>query len=616
MISVDNISKSYGDHVLFDEVSFKINPKERVGFVGRNGHGKTTLFRILMGKERPDSGTVLIPKLYRIAYVEQEFDFTESTVLLEGMKHLPANQRDHHWKVERILTGLGFSAEDMKQNPLEFSGGYQVRLNLAKILVSDPDMLLLDEPTNYLDIASIRWIQRFLVSWPRELVLITHDRGFMDSVITHTMGIHRKKIRKIAGNTEKFYTQIAQDEAIYEKTRVNDEKKRKEIELFISRFRAKARLANMVQSRVKTLAKMSQKDRLEKIRQLEFSFSSKPFAGKQMLRAEHIGFSYDPTQPLIRDFSCAIESGRKIGVIGRNGKGKTTLLRLLAGSLQPQSGKITVNPGVSMGVYEQTNIQTLIPQHTIEEEIWTVNHRIERQAVRNICGAMLFEGDDALKKIDVLSGGEKSRVMLGKILLTPCNLLILDEPTNHLDMDACDALLEALDSFDGTLIMVTHNELFLHALADSLIVFQYDRIEHFDGTYQRFLDTIGWAEEVRAGGSQPCAETLPVIKTSKKGQRKIRSELIAAKSRELKPLETAIAEIENRIVADEETMSTLSLAIQEAAQSGEGARIAALSKELAACQDRMEEAFNKLDVLSRQYEEKKAFYETQLSEAA
>lgn len=271
MISVDNISKSYGDHVLFDEVSFKINPKERVGFVGRNGHGKTTLFRILMGKERADSGTVLIPKLYRIAYVEQEFDFTETTVLLEGMKHLPADQRDHHWKVERILSGLGFSAEDMKQNPLEFSGGYQVRLNLAKILVSDPDMLLLDEPTNYLDIASIRWIQRFLASWPRELVLITHDRGFMDSVITHTMGIHRKKIRKIAGNTEKFYTQIAQDEAVYEKTRVNDEKKRKEIELFISRFRAKARLANMVQSRVKTLAKMSQKDRLEKIRQLEFS---------------------------------------------------------------------------------------------------------------------------------------------------------------------------------------------------------------------------------------------------------------------------------------------------------------------------------------------------------
>lgn len=621
MISVDNLSKSYGDRILFDEASFKVNPKERIGLVGRNGHGKTTLFRVLTGKERPDSGTVLIPKLYRIAHVEQEFDFTEPTVLLEGMKHLPADQRDHHWKVERMLAGLGFSNADMKRNPLDFSGGFQVRLNLAKILVSDPDMLLLDEPTNYLDIASIRWIQRFLASWPRELLLITHDRGFMDAVITHTLGIHRRKIRKIAGTTEKYYAQLAQDEAVYEKTRVNDEKKRKEIELFISRFRAKARLANMVQSRIKTLSRMTQKDKLEKIRQLEFSFNTNPFPGKQMARMEKVSFSYDPIQPLIRDVSCTIESGRKIGVIGRNGKGKTTLLRLLAGSLAPRSGKITVNPGVAMGVYEQTNIQTLVSQRTVEEEIWSANPRIERQAVRNICGAMLFEGDDALKKIDVLSGGEKSRVMLGKILLTPCNLLLLDEPTNHLDMDACDALLEALDSFDGTLVMVTHNETFLHALADSLIVFQDDTITYFDGTYQRFLETVGWTEETRqagggGGGTSGSNGEQSGTKTSRKEMRKIRSELVAAKSRELKPLETAIAEIEGRIMADEQTMSALSLAIQEAAESGDGIRIASLSRELSACQDRMEADFGRLDVLTRQYDEKKAYYDNQLNEAA
>uniref|UniRef100_A0A7C4RPL6 ABC-F family ATP-binding cassette domain-containing protein n=1 Tax=Desulfatirhabdium butyrativorans TaxID=340467 RepID=A0A7C4RPL6_9BACT len=619
MITVDNLSKSYGDRILFDEASFKVNPKERIGLVGRNGHGKTTLFRILTGKERPDSGTVLIPKLYRIAHVEQEFAFTEPTVLLEGMKHLPANQREHHWKVERILAGLGFSNADMKRNPLEFSGGFQVRLNLAKILVSDPDMLLLDEPTNYLDIASIRWIQRFLASWPRELMLITHDRGFMDAVITHTLGIHRRKIRKIAGTTEKYYAQLAQDEAVYEKTRINDEKKRKEIELFISRFRAKARLANMVQSRIKTLSRMTQKDKLEKIRQLEFSFNTTPFPGKQMVRMEKVSFSYDPTMPLIREVSCTIESGRKIGVIGRNGKGKTTLLRLLAGSLSPRSGKITVNPGVAMGVYEQTNIQTLVAQRTVEEEIWSANPRIERQAVRNICGAMLFEGDDALKKIDVLSGGEKSRVMLGKILLTPCNLLLLDEPTNHLDMDACDALLEALDSFDGTLVMVTHNETFLHALADSLIVFQDNAITHFDGTYQRFLETVGWTEEVRqtgGGGTLGTNGEQVAAKTSRKELRKIRSELVAAKSRDLKPLETAIAEIEGRIMADEQAMSALGMAIQSAAESGDGIRIASLSRELAACQERMEADFERLDVLTRQYDEKKAYYDNQLNEAA
>ena len=216
MISVDNLWKSYGPQVLFEGISFKVNPRERVGLVGRNGHGKTTLLRLVTGEEEPDSGSILIPKNYRIGYVTQHLGFTEDTVLKEGMKGLPDTQREQHWKVERVLAGLGFSQDDMGRDPAEFSGGFQVRLNLAKVLVSDPDMLLLDEPTNYLDITSIRWIERFLNAWPRELILVTHDRTFMDRIVTHTMGIHRRKMRKIEGDTEKYYTQIAQDEDIYE----------------------------------------------------------------------------------------------------------------------------------------------------------------------------------------------------------------------------------------------------------------------------------------------------------------------------------------------------------------------------------------------------------------
>ena len=322
MINCENLSKSYGGHVLFDGAGFRINARERVGVVGRNGHGKTTLFKLIVGNAHPDAGTITIPKNYRIGYVRQEIAFTRDTVLAEGMTGLSAAESDHYWKVEKILFGLGFTARDMQRHPSEFSGGFQVRLNLAKVLVAEPDLLLLDEPTNYLDITSIRWITQFLAGWPRELLLITHDRGFMDGIVTHTLGIHRRKIRKLAGNTEAYYGQIAQDEEIYEKTRVNDEKRRREVELFISRFRAKARLANLVQSRVKTLSKMEKKDKLDTLKTLEFSFRAKPFPGKQVMRVENLNFSYDGNNPLIRNLNLTAGTGDRICVVGKKRQGK------------------------------------------------------------------------------------------------------------------------------------------------------------------------------------------------------------------------------------------------------------------------------------------------------
>lgn len=355
MISVDNLSKSFGASVLFQNVSFKINRRERVGLVGRNGHGKTTLFRILSGQEEPDAGHIAIPKNYRIGYVKQNIDFTSATVFDEGILGLPENSVAHHWKVEKILAGLGFSQNDLKRPPKDLSGGFQVRLNLTKELLSEPDLLLLDEPTNYLDITSIRWIRRFLSQWPREVFIITHDRGFMDSLVTHVLGIHRKKIRKIAGNTEKYYMQIAQEEEIYEKTRMNDDKRRKEIEEFVTRFRAKARLAGLVQSRVKTLGKLTRQEKLEKFKSLDFSFRGKPFNGKILSRINGLGFGYTPSRPLLSDINLTIGPKDRICVIGRNGAGKTTFLKLLGGILQPDSGRIEYHPEVTAGYFEQTN---------------------------------------------------------------------------------------------------------------------------------------------------------------------------------------------------------------------------------------------------------------------
>jgi ATP-binding cassette subfamily F protein 3 len=603
MISIDNLSKSFGGRLLLDGVSFKINSKERVGLVGRNGHGKSTLFRIIVGEEGTDDGTITMPKGYRIGYVQQTILFTEDTVLAEGMKGLVAAEKDHHWKVEKILAGLGFSDGDMVRTPHEFSGGFQVRLNLAKVLVSEPDLLLLDEPTNYLDITSIRWIETFLLSWPHELMLITHDRGFMDKLVTHTIGIHRKKARKIAGNTQKYYERIAQDEEIHEKTRLNDERREKEIRLFISRFRAKARLANMVQSRVKTLAKMEKKNKLEQIKNLEFSFRSKPFKAKQVLTVQNLSFAWKAQRPLFDNLTFSVLAGERIGVVGKNGKGKTTLLKVLAGTLPPASGKINYNPQVESGVFEQTNIQSLVDSRTVEEEILYAQPDVDRQKARNICGAMMFEGDNALKKVSVLSGGEKSRVMLGKLLVTPVNLLILDEPTNHLDMDACDALLAAIDNFEGAVIMVTHNEMFLHALADRLVVFEDAGVGIFDGNYQAFLEKGGWgdASAVSRQGNDIAEDVTPTLpRFNKKELRRLRSEIITEKSKVLRPMDEAIAKAESEIEKNEHLLDGLNREMVEASEQGDGNRIGPLSQKIRSCQEIIEARFVEMEKMDDQ----------------
>lgn len=614
MISAENLSKSYGGQILLDAVSFQINSRERVGLVGRNGHGKTTLFRMIIGAESPDEGALNLPKNYRIGHVAQRIAFSEATVLQEGIRGLPEEEKDHHWKVEKVLAGLGFSEADMARPPEVFSGGYQVRLNLAKVLVSEPDLLLLDEPTNYLDITSIRWIERFLTAWPRELMLITHDRGFMDKVVTHTLAIHRRKMRKVAGNTEKLYAQIAQEEEVYEKTRLNDERKRKEIEQFINRFRAKARLANLVQSRVKSLEKMEKKEKLEGLKTLDFSFREKALPGRHVMTTETLRFGYDPARPLITDFSISVGPGERIGVVGKNGKGKTTLLKLLSGTLTPDGGGIRWNPNAARGVFEQTHVEHLVAERTVEEEIRLSHPDVDRQKARNICGVMMFEGESALKKISVLSGGEKSRVMLGKLLVTPVNVLLLDEPTNHLDMDAADELLGALDAFNGVVIMVTHNETFLHALAQRLVVFQRDGISVFNGTYGEFLEKQGWEEEAPAPPGPRKVAPDPVPKGTRKDLRRRRSGIIADRSRALKPIEQRIEKTENRIEAKEKELDRLNAEMQAATQDGDGERIAGLGQSIHACREAIDRLFGDLEAETERLDAQRVQFDKKLME--
>ncbi len=605
MIKVINLTKSFGRQILLDSVSFSINPRERIGLVGRNGHGKTTLFRIIVGEEHADSGEITIPRNYRVGYVTQQLKFTEPTVLAEACKGL-ADPHGETWMAEKILSGLGFTKSDILRKPEEFSGGFQVRLNLAKVLVSEPDLLLLDEPTNYLDIVSIRWLEKYLRQWKGELVVITHDRSFMDSVTTHIIGIHRQKLRKIEGGTDKYYAQILKEEEIHEKTRINDEKKRREVELFISRFRAKARLAGMVQSRIKALEKQDKLDRLAKIKSLEFSFSHRPFPGKVLMNADSLSFSYTG-QDLIKDFSITIGRNDRICVIGKNGKGKTTLLRLLSGEIAPRSGSINSHNDMRIGYFGQTNTLKMNASFTIEEEIMGAG--CDRQAARDIAGAMMFEDDMALKKIGVLSGGEKSRVLLARILAQKSNLLLLDEPTNHLDMESSDALLAAIDAFEGAAVVVTHNEMFLHTLANRFVVFQAGGVFVFEGTYQGFLEKIGWDDEgdgsgrrgseVRSAGERENGrEGL-----GKKDTRRIRADILSRKARAVNPLKAKVAEIENSIESLEKRLGELNAEIITASGSGDGAAISRLSKEIHAAQTGIDSLYAELDVKTRELEE-------------
>lgn len=490
MIQVDALSLAFHGEYLFKDASFTLQPKERCALVGRNGAGKSSLFRLLIGLEHPDKGTISKRKNYTIGTLNQHIVFSKKTLLEEASLGLRLEEKDCIYKAETILFGLGFTEDDLNKSPEQFSGGYQLRLHLAKVLVAEPDCLLLDEPTNYLDIVSIRWLKKFLKDWPGEFILISHDREFLDSVSTHTMGIHRQKISKVKGDTIQFYEQLMLREEIHEKTRQNLEKKREHIQGFIDRFGAKASKATQAQSKQKMLGRIPVLESLKNLYHLDFQFNEAFFPGKRMLEAISISFSYVPmaSRALIEKFSLEIEKGDRIAIIGKNGRGKSTILRLLTGELVPNSGTMKMSENLSIGYFGQTNIDRLHPKHTVEEEIALANPKMNRTEIKAICGLMMFSGDKSNKPNSVLSGGEKSRVLLGKIVASPCNLLALDEPTHHLDLESIEALIDALEDFQGAVVIATHSELILKRMAlDKIVICHEGKQKLHLGPYEDFL---------------------------------------------------------------------------------------------------------------------------------
>lgn len=614
MIQVQNICKSFGTQELFNDASFLVAPRERVGIVGRNGSGKSTLFKIILGEEYLDGGKIDIPKNYSLGYLKQHIAFSHATVHEEACSVLKKNEDGwldtHH--VEAILFGLGFDESSMQKDPMLLSGGFQIRLNLAKVLASEPNMLLLDEPTNYLDIVSMRWLSRFLRGWKGEILLITHDRKFMDEVCTHIVGIYRKKFRKIQGTVAKLKETIHAEEEVAMRTQENDAHKREQLERVIDRFRFKASKAAMVQSKIKAVERLGEATRLEHERNLEFSFNEAPFPGKRMLQIKDLNFHFNGGPTLIQDLTVELFKGDRVAIIGPNGRGKTTLLNLIANELSPVSGSISLNPNILMNYFGQTNINRLNLENTVEEEIQSAVQSAERGKARSLAGLMMFSGDASQKRIRILSGGERSRVLLGKILATPCNLLLLDEPTNHLDMESIESLIDALEDYGGTAIVVSHDEELLQVFANKLIVFDGGKCFAFEGTYREFLEKIGWAEEKDGMTKSVIAEAKSQASTpavsKNRDDRRARAAYIEERAKIVRPLEKEIQRLEKEIQNSEELAKKKEAELLEASEKSDGALIAKLATELSASKSKAEELFAKWEDASNQLEAAKEKY--------
>ncbi len=533
MISVNNLSIHFTGDYLFEHVSFVIGDHDKIGLVGKNGAGKTTLLNILSKQLEPQSGTIVYTAGHRVGYLRQEMQiFSTKTIWEEASTAFAElneierkiNQltqqiadstdyesEDYNSKInsleelnrravylgagsmnaelEKVLLGLGFKKEDFARKVSEFSSGWQMRLELAKILLRKTEILLLDEPTNHLDIESIQWLENFLKNYFGAVIMVSHDRVFLDNVCQRTIEITLGHIEDYNCSYSDYVTRRAERIEHQKQVFDNQQKEIAEIESFIERFRYKATKAKQVQSRLKLLEKMDvvQVDETDNS-QIHFLFPKAPPCSRVVFDIKDMSMGYEPDKILLHNLDFTILKGEKIAFVGRNGEGKTTLVKLLRQELHPNSGTIEVSNMVKVGYFAQDHNRLLNPQKTVFETIDDVATGDMRLKIRAILGAFLFSNDDMDKKVAVLSGGEKSRLVIAKLLLEPYNVLILDEPTNHLDMRSKDVLKNALLHYDGTLIVVSHDRDFLQGLTDKVIEVRDGGIKEYIGDIQYYLE--------------------------------------------------------------------------------------------------------------------------------
>ena len=482
MLQVESVHKQYSTRVLLKDTSAHLRPGSRVGLVGPNGAGKTTLFRMILEEESPDKGTIRKRPRLRIGYLPQELE------TITGKTVLDATHRDLYpeHEAERILMGLGFTEIDFSRQIEKLSGGYRMRVALAHLLLTNPDVLLLDEPTNHLDKPTQRWFEQFLLNSEMTLLIISHDTAFLDRVVTHIWDLRHHKIEEYRGNYTSFQKIRAERDAQREAAAGRQAKEVARVQTFVDRFRYQANKASQVQSRIKALEKVKMIEVKRDPKRVKFKFPLPAASGRQVLELEGAAKRYG--EKVVYDrVDCSIERGQRVALVGENGAGKSTLLKMLAGTLEPDKGTRTVGHGVTLHYFAQHQAETLNPEHTILESLSEVSSQAETNFLRGIAGAFLFTGDDQKKPIKALSGGERNRVALARMLVEPANTLLLDEPTNHLDPASVDMLTDALSDFPGTIIFISHDPTFLTRVCTRVIEIEEGKARSFSGDYEYYL---------------------------------------------------------------------------------------------------------------------------------
>ncbi len=602
MISVQSLRVEFAGRVLFSDLSFAVQPRERIAFAGHNGAGKSTLMKCIAGLLQPNGGTVVVPKGARVGYLPQEgihvrgrtlWQETESAfgetvalqqeierlshelarldprsspyaVLLDEIGGLElkleaANPERMKPRIESVLAGLGFRREDFARDCSEFSGGWQMRIAMAKLFLQEPEVLLLDEPTNHLDLDTQLWMENQLAGYPGAILLISHDRGLLDSLCTRTIAFHHGRAEEYAGNFSFFERESVLRRDTLRKQYDAQQREIADHKRWIDRFRAQANKASQVQSRIKMLEKIELIPPPEpEDAVMNFRFPQPPPSGHLVARLAGAGKSYGALR-VFGGFDFEINKGDKIAVVGPNGAGKSTFCRIITGREAPDEGTHAFGHKVAPSFFSQTHADELDPNLTVLETVERAASRESLPHARDLLGCFLFRGDDVFKRVGVLSGGERSRVALVSMLLRPANFLILDEPTNHLDMRSQDVLLRALVDYPGSVLIVSHNRSFLDPLVDKTLEFRAGRpptLYHGNITY--YLEkTAADASRAPFAGNTGGAGAAIATPVSRKDQRRQEAELRERRNKLLKPLESALADLEARIAALETQQATL-----------------------------------------------------------
>jgi len=614
LVTILDLSLTFSGRDLFKSLGFQVDPGDRIGLIGPNGSGKTSLLRLLVREISPDSGEIRIAEGTRIGYLLQDVHETMSGTLLQSIldsipgrvrlrneavkmeeslhKSLTKQEQErlavslaetHHeinhldeqfplHKAEKILLGLGFRSDDLEMPVSTLSGGWKMRASLGSLLYQNPDLLLFDEPTNHLDIPSVRWLEQFLQDYRGALVLVCHDRDFLNRQIERVVSFEPEGMKSYNGNYDSYLEAREEERKILEAKARNQEMKIKEAKRFIERFRAKATKARQAQSKIKLMKKMEMIKTHRNEKTIRFTFPQVSRSGRVTVAIEELAKGYDE-KTLYKNLNLTVMRGERVGVIGPNGSGKTTLLRMIAGEIDPDQGEIKLGHGVTMNYYAQHHSEILDPEKTVIEEVYQIVPHETVSFVRGICGAFLFSGEDVDKAVRILSGGEKARVCLAKILVKPGNLLVMDEPSNHLDLISSEILIDALEDFNGTLIFVSHNQSFANRLATKIWDIRDGYILEYPG---RLYDYYDYQAELDNNPTPPpqlekdpaeANHRKPYLKDgdNRKLKRREKAEKRHHISATLKPIQSKLTQLEERISGLEQRGRELETILSEEA---------------------------------------------------